>query len=351
MLANITHVLPLATIRRERVLPVSGKVVVRKGQKVSANDTVAEGDLNPEHLLLDVARGLGLSPQAADENIQVGVGDLLAEGDVIAGPVGITRRVVRAPKHGRVMLAGDGHVLLAIQNQPFELKAGVSGIVLDLIGERGALIETTGTLIQGIWGNGKIDFGLLYVLAKKTDQVLQSAEIDVSMRGSIVLGGYCSDPETLKTAASLPLRGMILGGMDPNLIPLANRLPFPLIVISCFNPHGMDQVAYKLLSTNERREVTLNAEAWDTYAGTRPEIIIQLPTTGEPPLPRNIDTYRTEQQVRVIRAPYTGMTGQIASLDPGVFVFPNGLRAKAAEIRLENGETVTLPLANLEVIE
>ena len=351
MLATVTHVLPLTTIRRERMLPIPGKVVVRKGQKVSANDTIAEADLNPEHLLIDIARGLGLSAQDADANIQVGVGDLLAEGDIIAGPVGITRRVVRAPKHGRVMLAGEGHVLMAVQNQPYELKAGLPGMVLDLLGDRGVLIETTGALIQGVWGNEKIDFGLMFVLAKKPDQVLQAADIDVSMRGSVIMAGYCNNPEALKMAASLPLRGMILGGMDPNLISLASKVPFPLIVISGFSQNGMDQVSFKLLSTNERREVSLNAETWDTYSGTRPEVIIQLPATGEPPLPHKIDFFKVEQQIRVTRAPYAGMVGIITSFDPGVYVYPNGLRAKSVEIRLENGETVILPLANLEVIE
>ena len=67
MLAPITHVLPYTLIRRERVLHTSGKILVREGQTVSATDVIAELNQYPEHLLLDVARGLGMSADSADK--------------------------------------------------------------------------------------------------------------------------------------------------------------------------------------------------------------------------------------------------------------------------------------------
>ena len=36
MLASIVHILPLTLIRRERLLPIPGKVLVRQGQRVGA---------------------------------------------------------------------------------------------------------------------------------------------------------------------------------------------------------------------------------------------------------------------------------------------------------------------------
>jgi len=350
-LAPITHILPLTTIRRERLLPVPGKVVVRKGQKVSASETLAEVDLTPEHLLLDLGRGLGISADAVDETVQCRIGDLLAEGDIIAGPVGLARRVVRAPKRGRVVLVGEGQALLALQTAPFELKAGMPGLVVELLSDRGAIIETAGALIQGVWGNGLIDFGLMYVLSKMPDQILTVSQLDVSMRGAVILGGHVGDVEVLNTAADLPLRGLILGSMNPELIPTALRVSFPVSFMDGFGHRSMSQAAFRLLSTNERREVSINAEPWDPYTGARPEVVIQLPATGEPPEPRVALFFRVDQTVRVVKAPYAGMTGKINSLEPGLQVFPSGLRAKAAEINLENGENVLLPIANLEVIE
>ncbi|HEX7973129.1 MAG TPA: hypothetical protein VF498_01865 [Anaerolineales bacterium] len=350
MLAPVTHILPVTTIRRERLLPVQGKVLVRKGQKVVATDTLAETNLTPEHLLLDLARGMGMPAEKVDGYIQCKAGDQVSEGDILAGPVGLTRRVVRSPRRGRVVVAGGGQILIEIQGQPFELKAGLPGTVIDLIADRGVIIETTGALIQGVWGNGGIDFGLMYVLAAEAGQILTADRLDVSLRGAIVLGGHCETAEVLKTASSLPLRGLILSSLNPDLIPLAAKAGIPVVVIEGFGCQPMNSAAFKLLSTNERREVALNAEPWEPYAGTRPEVVIPLPATGEPPLPKDTDSFAVGQTVRVVKAPYAGSIGTLVETGETA-VLASGLRAPTAEVRLENGENAVLPLANLEVLE
>lgn len=62
-LASTTYVIPLTTIFRRRMLPAPGRLLVRQGQKVAPNDIVAEANLSAEHVLLDVARGLSVSPK------------------------------------------------------------------------------------------------------------------------------------------------------------------------------------------------------------------------------------------------------------------------------------------------
>ena len=56
------------------------------------------------------------------------------------------------------------------------------------------------------------------------------------------------------------------------------------------------------------------------------------------------------QQVRTRRSPHAGMIGTISVLPSGLSLLPSGLRAPAAEVKLENGESVLLPLVNLEVV-
>src|SRR4030067_1795070 len=114
MQAPITHILPVAAIRRERLMSAGGRIIARRGQQERPSDVVAEALLRPEHLLLEIGRGLGWAPKEADHYIQRRAGDEVGEGDVIAGPVGIGRRVVRTPKSGTVVVAGGGQVLLGL---------------------------------------------------------------------------------------------------------------------------------------------------------------------------------------------------------------------------------------------
>lgn len=351
LFSPVTHILPLTTVRRERLLPVPGRVVVRKGQQVSPKDVVAEANLNPQHIVLDLVRGLGVSPDQADTLITRRAGEEVSEGDIIAGPVGISRRVVRAPDPGKIVVAGDGQVLLEIIRPPDELMAGLSGVVVELISERGVIIETVGALVQAVWGNGQIDYGLLNVRLRSPDDLLTAERLDINLRGSVLLGGYCHDEQVLISAGDLPVRGMILSSMDSALIPAAMKVEYPIIVIEGFGQLSMNPLAFKLLTTSEHREVALNSEPWDIHTSSRPEIVITLPAEGSPPLPPETDFLTPGQQVRVAAPPYKGEIGTILSIKSGLTNLSNGLRVQSAQVNLEGGDKVVLPLMNLEIIE
>ena len=136
------------------------------------------------------------------------------------------------------------------------------------------------------------------------------------------------------------------------VVPLAREMRYPIVLTEGFGPMPMNSAAYKLLSTNAKREVTVNAENRDRYSGACPEVIIPLPVSADrqPPALRDVETLAPGIQVRMRRPPSAGMIGSITALKPGLTAFPSGLRAPAAEVKLENGETVLAPLINLEVI-
>jgi hypothetical protein len=350
MQSSITHILSSASIQRERVMPSAGRIIARRGQTVKPVDVVAEARLRPEHLLLDVARGLGIPASEADHYIQQRAGDEIDEGDVIAGPVGIARRVVRSPKAGTVVVAGDGQVLLELEGEFSELKAGYSGVIADIVGDRGVVIESVGSLVQGVWGNGKINFGLLKVLARTPDELVTSAVMDVSLRGSVVMAGYCEDERVLSSAEELPVRGLILASMDSALASMALSVSYPIVIIEGFGNIPMNQDAFNILTSGAMREVSLNAEPWDRIANTRPEVVIALPEGVVPETTRDSAIFTVGQTVRVISPPYQGMVGTLTNLLPGLSILPSGLRAEAAGVRLLNGDTVQVPLSNLVVI-
>jgi len=350
MQSQVTHILSGVAIRRERLMPAGGRIIARRGQKVQPADVVAEAMVRPEHLLLDIGRGLGLTPTEADHYIQRRAGDEVGEGDVIAGPVGIARRVVRTPRAGTVVVAGGGQVLLELEGVFTELKAGYTGLVADIIGDRGVVIEVLGSLIQGVWGNGKINYGLLKITAHAPDEVVTHAMMDVSVRGSVVMACHCDDERVLTSAEELPIRGLILASLDSALVPAAMNASYPILLTEGFGKLPMNQDAFNILTSSPMREVSVNAEAWNRITNTRPEAVITLPEGVQPVIPTDSAAFTVGQTVRVVSPPYKSLVGTLTNLLPGLSILPSGLRAQAAGVRLVNGDTVQVPLANLEII-
>ena len=251
-----------------------------------------------------------------------------------------------APHRVEQQLPGVG----VVGDARIELRAGLPGMVTQVIPERGVVIRTSGALVQGVWGNGRIDNGLMVSLIEKLDAVLTADQLDVSLRGSVILGGHVKDLETLKAAAELPVRGLVISSLLSSLIIPAYQMRYPILVLDGFGTMPVNSAAFKLLTTNNKREVTVNAEHFDRYNGNRPEVIIPLPISTEPEEPNRYESFAVGQTIRMRRPPNAGMIGSISNLRPGLSTLPSGLRARAADVKLENGETVLVPLVNLEVV-
>jgi hypothetical protein len=238
---------------------------------------------------------------------------------------------------------------LEVDSPPYELKAGFPGTVVELIPERGAVIESSGNLIQGIWGNGGIDSGLMRILLDKPEDVLTSDRMDVSLRGSVVLAGYCEDEHVLEQAAELPLRGLVLSSLASRLVPIASGLQVPVIVVEGFGLLPLNSLAFNLLSGMDQSEVAVNAEAWDPLRGLRPELLIPRPSENEGE-PAGWASLSAGQRVRIIAPPFHGRVGTIHQGSPSLEIFPSGVKAQSVKINFENGDTAWVPVTNLEVL-
>ena len=351
MLASTKHILPRTNIRRERILPQLGRVVARRMQKVVPTDVVAEANLEPEHIMIDLTQGLNVSPAKANDLLQRQAGDVLSKGDVIAGPVGLFQRVVRAPADCEVKIAGEGKVLLEKDTPSYQLLAGMKGTVTNIIPERGVIIETVGALIQGVWGNGKIAHGVMQRLSKDLEGEVQAKQVDISFRGAIAIGGYCKDPEFFSTAASIPIKGLILGSMSSALIPAARKMEYPIIIIDGFGQKPMNTLASRLLITNEEKEISLNAQEYNRTTGKYPEAIISLPSPDNFDVPKDTDEFSVGKKVYVDSGPYATRIGTIEVIPLKTYTFASGIQTQAAEIALDGNERAWIPLKNLEIIE
>jgi hypothetical protein len=350
-LYSVTHIVPLTTIRRERKLPVPGGVSVRIGQRVQASDVLAEAQVAPRHYFLDIARGLGVPDREAVRLIRVNRGDRVEGGEVIAGPMGLSRRTVRAPADGRIAAISGSRVLLEVEAEPFGLRAGFPGVVTATDGTQSVTIEATGALIQGAWGNGRQEFGIMRLVGDGPDDRLQTDKLDINLRGAVLIAGMCDHPAPLHQATELSVRGVILGSLTADLMAAAQRLPYPLIVTEGFGRLPINPMAYNLLTSNVGREAALDARPGGPNEADRPEVIIPLPSAREMPVPDEVIPLARGIRVRVLRAPHMGAVGVIQSVEEEAVPFPSGIIARAATVDLEGFGQATIPLANLEALQ
>lgn len=350
-LPPVTHVLPLAIVRRERRLPLAGAIAVRVNQKVMASDVVAEGEAPPRHVFLDLARGLGVPVHEVGRYLRCERGDALEAGEILAGSVGMGRRTVRAPSDGIVVSLSNGRLLFRMHSGVIELRAGFPATVVGTDGVQTVLLETTGALIQGVWGNGRSDFGVMRFVGDGPGDRLQADRLDADLRGAILVAGICDHPAPLHQATELAARGIVLGGLSSDLIPLAARLPYPVIVTTGFGPLPLDTPTFRLLSSNAGREVALDARKNDPLGGSRPEIVIPLPPTSDADLPEDVIPLKEGVRVRLSRAPYHGAVGVVREMLTRAVDFPSGILARSARVELEGVGLTTVPVDNLEVLQ
>jgi hypothetical protein len=350
-----THVAPLCTVRRERFLPLTGEVLVRQGQRVEALDVVARANVPTGHVIVDVGRFLDVPAVQADRFLTRKRGDEVKRGAVLAErrtTLGLQNKVARAPAAGTVVATGEGRVVIETARQPLELHAGFPGIVANVTPGLGVVLETSGALIQGLWGSGGREFGVMHVLSAERDEPLRAEAITVSNRGTVVVGGRGIDSEGLRKLREYHVKALVLGSLDPERLAQARDLGLPVVLIDGFGDRPMAGPAFTLLKTNAGREVAVDARPADPVEGTRPEVIIPLPSASHlPPLPVEGEALQPGKRVRALRAPYAGLVGAVIKVLTYPALLPSGLRAPAARVDLEGTGPAVIPLANLEILE
>ena len=361
MLAPITHILPLTTIFRKRLLPGNGQVKVRIGDKLETTDVVAEAEFGHKLIILDIAARLHVSNRRTASLIKFKKGQTIQKGEVIAELKGFFGRVVKSPHDGRIVASGGGKLVLETGGFSLKLLAGIKGVVSDIVPDRGVIIRADAGLIQGVWGNGKIDTGVMMSVMDTADEVFDLTRMDFSVSNSIIFGGYVDHPKVFKQASENPVRGLILGSMSSGLIPVAMKAPFPVVVLEGFGHRPMGLVVFELLNSKIRNEVTLNGNAYDRINGDRPEVIFPEPDPVGKYLtaPQDAKNLESGQTIRVISLgcsvtqdgfPERTNVGTIIRVNSFPGFLPNGLRAKTADVQLESGEQISVPLTNLELL-
>jgi hypothetical protein len=348
-----TRVLPLTVIRRERLLPMPGKVLVNPGERLQASQVVAEAEVSGEVSVVNVAQLLRVPPARAYKYVKVREGADVTRNTVIASKGLTSAGRVKSPVKGFVYRIdrATGRVLIKVVSRPYELTAYLAGTVTNVIGGRGVLVEATGALVQAAIGFGGESYGVLQVVSNRPTDPMRSRAIDVTMHGAIIVGGAWFDEAVLQQAIQMQVRGLIAGSMDGGMLEAARLAPFPILLTEGLGHIPMTAPIFRLLKSNVGREVSISALTRTRWGVQRPEILIPLPSDSRPEPPAVGVPLAVGVRVRVLRGARQSKVGQVTSIPEQSQQIESGAKVRCAEVDLGGDDGhVMIPFANLEIL-
>jgi len=357
-----------AVLHRRRQLPVDGDVLLDVGDRVAGETVVARARGRGAPHTVNAANQLDIRPHELPARMICQVGDEVEAGQVLArsrGLFGLFGAECHAPVAGTLaaVSAHTGRILLEEPGELLELPAFLPGIVTHCHEGRGVTVAGWAARVAGIFGVGGECAGPLVAAVGRRDAVLDAAAIDDEHAGAVLLGGARITCEALVRASSMGVAGIITGGVhDADLASWLDRdvaladsthldAPLTLVITGGFGRVPMEPSADKLLRSLMGRPTCLSGQTRVRAGALRPEIII--PLDGEPadaeasPAPPPLDVGST---VMVVRAPWFGRLGRVGRLPVDVVAVESGARCLVAQVDLDDGASVVVPRANLEVL-
>lgn len=361
-----------AIVRKDRILPIRGEVLVSVGDEVSHETVIARCTLPGEAYMVDVAGVLGIPMDDTEHYTKMKVGEKVEKDEPIAESsalFGLFKTTCKAPCTGTCEMISNvtGKVIFRGEPRNVEIKAYIPGIIVDVNPNLGATIETPAVFIQGIFGIGGEINGELQVISDSPRDLLTDEHIKAEHTGKIIVGGSRVTVEALKKAVEIGVKGIIVGsiltrdllGFTGSEIGVAitghEEFGLTLILTEGFGDIQMSEKAFTILKRYSGSLASINGATQIRAGVIRPELIIQR-TDIEPAELSVIDEAKSEglklgTYIRIINEPYFGALGKVASLPVEPQLVESGSFVRVLEAELENGKTVMIPRANVEIIE
>ncbi|MFO8182651.1 MAG: hypothetical protein R6U39_00620 [Candidatus Aegiribacteria sp.] len=356
-------------VRKERRLPLTGETLVNKGDEVTADTVVARTELPGNVKMLNIANILGLPPGDIPELLTVEEGEVLEEGQALGqskGLFGLFKNTVRSPIEGVFESYNriTGQAVLREPPIPVEIDAYLNGTVVEILENEGVIVESVATYVQGIFGIGGETRGEVKVVTEGPADELTADLIDDSCRGKVLLGGSFVSFSTLNTAIEKGVKAIIVGGFDDKdlkeflgydlgvAITGHEKKGITLILTEGFGRMTMASETFELLKSREGMLASVNGATQIRAGVMRPEVAIPVEgAEDEKDSGKQAGAMDIGSPVRCIRAPYFGRLGTVAGLPAELQVLDSEARVRVLDVKFEDGETVTVPRANVELIE
>ena len=360
-------------VRKRRILPIPGKTLVKKGDKVTPETKVARAELLGTFTTVDVRSDLGILlgevKKAIKEWFKVKVGDVVNEGDVLASRKHFFGRRVKesiAPASGTIGYISDvtGKLHIRAAPVPVEVTAYIPGEVIEVIPDEGVIVETFGAYVQGIFGIGGETHGVLEVVVSSPDEILTVDKINSSHKGKILVGGSLITGDALQKAAKNHVNGVIVGSIeDDSLVDYLGyeigvavtgeeEVNTTLIITEGFGKMNMLTWTFNLLKKFEGKQCSISGVTHIRAGVIRPEIIIPRKFVEAVISETEETSTRLEPGtvVRIIRGEEFGSFAKVFKLETISTQIETESKTSVIIVTLEDGKKLSLPRANVEII-
>ena len=362
-------VLQKTLFRKERILPLKGKVLVNKGDILNPDTIIASTNLPGNVQMLKVNNILNIEPRDVVDCLVIKEGDSVKKGDMIAetaGIFGMFKSSVESPVDGTIESISEstGRVIVREAPIPVEVDAYVSGTVDEVIKNEGIILKSDAAFIQGIFGIAGEKRGELVLVSNSPSDELTSDQITKDMEGKILIGGSFLSLDAYKKAMSCNVAAIVVGGFNYYdlkavlgydlgvAITGTEKLPTALIVTEGYGSIPMSDATFELLKNNHGNEASVNGATQIRAGVIRPEIVIPLSSDSESEdsLSKEPEGIQEGSTVRVIRSPNFGKIGTVSSLPSELNKMESETMVRVAEISID-GKNTLIPRANLEMVE
>ena len=352
--ASLTRVVPGAVFRRDRMLPTRGKILVSIGDRVDSVDIIGRYEMPGRLLALNARSALHLKGRDLSGYMQKRPGDIVKQGDIVASKPRLDKwfpRTLRSPVAGRIVAATDSQIIFESEVREAEVRAHLTGRVVSVMPERGAVIETTSALVQCTLGVGGLSHGVIRAAVESPEDALTEGRVDVSCLGAIVLGGSGATKDALVQLGKMQAQGLILGSLTSDLLEYAASLPFPVLLTEGIGHYSMNQKAFDLLVKHIGSEAGVDPGDSNPWGPRRPEILIPLPASDALPADVLPETLLKEGiSVRIVRGENGGVTGTIIGIPEHPIYHDIGVSLPSVEIQTDLGDRVFAPVSGVEVL-
>jgi len=177
------------------------------------------------------------------------------------------------------------------------------------------------------------------------------------------VGGSRVTLEALRKAVEVGVKAIVVGGIRHQdltaftheeigvAITGQEEVGLTLIITEGFGKMAMSHSTFNLLKSFDGYDACVNGTTQIRAGVLRPEIIIPHPGTEEKTRDELSSGMVPGTPIRIIRQPYFGAIGTVHRLPVELQILESESAVRVVNIKLSDGRIVTVPRANVEIIE